>query len=99
MTNVACLKLLIASIGGLTAEERMAGFHEMGSYISQWVTERRSSPGNDLLSKVVTLEIEGRPISDDEAVNYATVILFGGLETVATMMGFFARFLAENPTQ
>ena len=32
------------------------------------------------LSKVVTLEIEGRPISDDEAVSYATVILFGGLE-------------------
>jgi cytochrome P450 len=84
---------------GLTAEERMKGFHEMGSYISQWVTQRRSSPGSDLLSKVVTLEIEGRPISDDEAVNYATVILFGGLETVATMMGFFARFLAENPTQ
>ena len=82
---------------GLTAEERMKGFHEMGAYISQWVIQRRSAPGNDLLSKVVTLEVEGRPISDAEAVNYATVILFGGLETVATMMGFFARFLAENP--
>jgi cytochrome P450 len=83
---------------GRTAEDRMKGFNEMGSYISKWVTQRRSSPGNDLLSEVVTLEIEGRPISDDEAVSYATVILFGGLETVATMMGFFARFLAENPT-
>ena len=59
--------------------------------------KRRASPGKDLLSKVVTLEIDGRPISDAGAVNYATVILFGGLETVATMMGFFARFLAENP--
>jgi len=84
---------------GRAAEVRMAGFREMGEFIAQWVKKRRAAPGTDLLSKVVTLEIEGRPITDEEAVNYATVILFGGLETVATMMGFFARFLAENPAQ
>jgi cytochrome P450 len=84
---------------GKTAEDRMAGFNEMGRYIAGWVRKRREAPGEDLLSKVVTLEIDGRPISDAEAVNYATVILFGGLETVATMIGFFARYLAEHPAQ
>ncbi len=84
---------------GKTAEARMSGFNEMGRYIAGWVHKRRQAPGTDLLSKVVTLEIDGQPISDAEAVNYATVILFGGLETVATMMGFFARYLAENPGQ
>jgi cytochrome P450 len=84
---------------GRTAEVRMEGFREMGTFIAKWVKLRRDAPGDDLLSKVVTLEIEGRPITDEEAVNYATVILFGGLETVATMMGFFARFLADNPNQ
>jgi cytochrome P450 len=75
----------------------MEGFDEMGRYLASWVRKRRERPGRDLLSRVVTLEIDGQPISDAEAVSYATVILFGGLETVATMMGFFARFLAENP--
>ena len=77
---------------GKTAEARMSGFNEMGRYIATWVHKRREAPGTDLLSKVVTLEIDGQPISAAEAVNYATVILFGGLETVATMMGFFARY-------
>ena len=84
---------------GKSAEARMSGFNEMGRYIAKWVHKRREAPGTDLLSKVVTLEIDGQPISDAEAVNYATVILFGGLETVATMMGFFARTLAGNPEQ
>ena len=82
---------------GGSPESQMAGFNEMGEYLATWVRKRREAPGSDLLSKVVTLEVDGKPISDAEAVNYATVILFGGLETVATMMGFFARFLAEHP--
>jgi cytochrome P450 len=91
------LKIAERTNRGRTAEERMRGFNDMGAYISKWVAERRAAPGDDLLSKVVTLEIDGQPISDAEAVSYAAVILFGGLETVATMMGFFARFLAQHP--
>ncbi len=91
------LKVADKTTRGGTVESRMEGFDEMGRYLAGWVRKRRDNPGTDLLSKVVTLEVDGKPISDAEAVNYATVILFGGLETVATMMGFFARFLAESP--
>jgi cytochrome P450 len=91
------LKIAERTNRGRTAEARMKGFNDMGAYISKWVAERRAAPGEDLLSKVVTLKIDGQPISDADAVSYAAVILFGGLETVATMMGFFARFLAEHP--
>lgn len=91
------LRIADKTVRGGSIETRMEGFDEMGRYLASWVRKRRERPGRDLLSRVVTLEIDGQPISDAEAVSYATVILFGGLETVATMMGFFARFLAEHP--
>ena len=42
------------------------------------------------------MDLGGERISEDEAVNYASTVLFGGLDTVASMLGFFARFLAGN---
>jgi len=70
---------------------------DMGAYLNKWVMERRATPGADLLTRLVTVEIDGRRISEAEAINYATLVLFGGLDTVAGMIGFFAKFLAEHP--
>lgn len=69
----------------------------MGAYLQKWVAERRANPGPDLLSRIATVEIDGQAISEDEAIGYATLLLFGGLDTVAGMIGFFTKFLAENP--
>lgn len=38
-----------------------------------------------------------RPITHSEVLGECSNALFGGLDTVAGTMGFFARFLAENP--
>ncbi len=91
------LKLSEETVRGRTGEERLAGVQKMGAYIADWVTKRRAAPGDDLLSQVIGHDVGGKTLTDEEAVNYAAVMLFGGLETVATMMGFFARFLAEHP--
>jgi cytochrome P450 len=70
----------------------------MGAYLFKWIRARRELPGNDLLSKVVNVDIGGERISDAEATSYATLILFGGLDTVASMIAFIALFLAHSPT-
>ena len=69
----------------------------MHGYLSKWVVERRESPGDDLISKVVHAEVDGRPITNAETFALLSLVLFGGLDTVASMMGFIARFLALNP--
>jgi cytochrome P450 len=69
----------------------------MHGYLSKWVAERRVNPGDDLISKVVHAEVDGRPISETETFSLLSLVLFGGLDTVASMMGFIARFLALNP--
>lgn len=77
-------------------ETRTRSRIEMGAYLIKWVRARREYPGEDLLSKLVNVQIGGELISENEAIAYATLVLFGGLDTVAGMIAFIARFLAEN---
>ena len=85
------------SVRGSTAEIRLQAQQEMGGYLIDKIIARREHPGDDLLSKLVNVDVGGQRISEMEAVSYATLVLFGGLDTVAGMIGFIARFLAMNP--
>lgn len=66
-------------------------------YAGRRVAERAANPGDDLISKIATAEIEGRPIAMHEAVGVTTLLLIGGLDTVASMMGHIMQHLATNP--
>lgn len=85
------------SVRGRTAEIRIAAHQKMGGYLLPIVRARRETPGNDLMSKLVNVDVGGGRISEQEAMHYAILVLFGGLDTVAGMIGFIARFLATNP--
>jgi len=61
------------------------------------VEDRRAHPRNDLLGQLIAGKIEGRPINDEELRGTCTLLLGGGLDTVASMLGFIARFLATHP--
>lgn len=91
------LPIAEASVRGRDAETRTRAHHEMGGYLLGTIRARRENPGNDLLSKLVNVDINGSRISEMEAVSYASLVLFGGLDTVAGMIGFIARFLALHP--
>lgn len=91
------LELAENAVRGRTGEIRAQSHQMMGGYLLKWVRERRETPGDDLLSKLVNVDIGGERISEHEAISYASLVLFGGLDTVAGMIGFFARFLAQNP--
>ena len=91
------LPLAEESVRGRDAETRIRSQQAMGGYLIDKIRARRETPGTDLLSKLVNVEIAGERISEPEAVSYASLVLFGGLDTVASMIGFIARFLADNP--
>jgi cytochrome P450 len=78
-------------------EEKKAASKKLGKYIATFISERTASPGTDLISQITQSEVDGRPISAKEALNICVLLLFGGLDTVASQMGFIAKFLAENP--
>jgi cytochrome P450 len=70
---------------------------ESTAYLTGLIEERLRNPGADMISRVVTGKIDGRPMQLDEMVGFCTILFFGGLDTVASMMGFIALFLARNP--
>jgi cytochrome P450 len=68
----------------------------MFSYLRGWIAQRRQTPGDDLISKMAEAKIAGCPITDDAMLSVCTNLLLGGLDTVASMLGFIMKFLAEN---
>lgn len=78
-------------------DERNAARAGMFTYLMEKIEERIANPGEDMISKIVTGTINGRPLTRDEMLGECTVILLGGLDTVASMMGFIANFLAGAP--
>jgi cytochrome P450 len=77
--------------------DRVRAYREIVGYLDAVVRRRALEPGQDLISRILQVKVGDRPISHDEALSEAAMSLFGGLDTVAGTIGFFARFLAEHP--
>lgn len=75
---------------------KMKAFGDMTDYIAKYVDERIANPGDDLISKIANGQVQGRPMTREEILGECTQVLVGGLDTVASMMGFIAAHLAVN---
>ncbi len=82
---------------GATEEERNAASGKLMAYGMQKVAERRANPGTDLISLVAKAEVDGKPIDDFSLTGMILLLLLGGLDTVASTLGFYAQFLATHP--
>lgn len=58
------------------------------------IAERRANPREDLITRLLTLEVEGKPITDELALAYLELLFIAGLDTVANAMTFAVRYLA-----
>jgi cytochrome P450 len=80
-----------------TAEQRGEASRLMMAYLLPVVAQRRAHRSEDLLSAVIHARIGDQSLSDTDLMSMLLVILFGGLDTVASTLGFIANFLAHNP--
>ena len=78
-------------------ETRMRGFAELADYTRAIAKARRSDPGEDLVSALIAADFGGRPLDEIELQGLMTVLMLAGLDTVASMLTFIARFLATIP--
>ena len=65
--------------------------------VREQLEAKRVSPQDDLMSAIVNSEIDGQPIELDVAVNLASTVFLGGLDTLASNIGWTLRHLAEPP--
>lgn len=79
-----------------TGQDAMA---QVFAYFAQLVAERRSNPGEDMISALILGEIDGSRLTDTEVIFNCWLLILGGQETTrnATSGGLLA--LIENPEQ
>jgi cytochrome P450 len=71
----------------------------LAEYMSGYLSSRTGVEGDDLLTRIVNGEIDGRPITPEEALSMSLAVLAAGLDTVANFASFALLFLARNPDQ
>jgi cholest-4-en-3-one 26-monooxygenase len=54
---------------------------ELHSYLNELIERRRQQPGDDIVSQLLVSEIDGRPLTDEELLNYCELIVEAGNET------------------
>ena len=59
--------------------------------------QRRRNPGDDLLSRVVTLEVEGERLDNDELIGVLWNLIGGGLDTTTSLTSLALVHLAQHP--
>ena len=80
-----------------TASERAEAYEWMTGYLNPVIIARRADAGDDLLSTVIHAKPGGVPLGENDLMSMLLTILFGGLDTVASAMGFIADFLSAHP--
>ena len=76
---------------------------EVHEYLSGLLDERRRHPADDMLSSLTQAEISddgrSRPLSHEEAVEFAILLFTAGTETVARLLGWAGLVLGDFPDQ
>lgn len=75
------------------AQQAIAG------YIQQMIAEHRREPRQDMIGNLLTAEIDGRPLTDEEVFDLAFVLFVAGLDTVTMQLSVMAHHLATHPEQ
>jgi cytochrome P450 len=101
--NDKLLGLTFTRSGGEQAQQAMRDFNsvtdEMSAYLAECVRERRQSPRNDLLTRLMEAEVEGDRLTKDEILAFFRLLMFAGQETTTNLLNNAILCLMDNPDQ
>lgn len=59
---------------------------EMFTYFDAKVRTLRRSPGDNVLSRLIQVDLDGRPLTDEELIAFCALLLLGGIHNSAKLM-------------
>jgi cytochrome P450 len=80
-------------------EAAMSGVQAQHDFFLDLVGERRAAPGEDLISALVTADVDGDRLDDDEAAGVCSVLLSAGNLTTTRLLGSLVARLAADPEE
>lgn len=97
------LKLSYTRSGGDEAAQASNEFSavtaEMSAYLAKMIDQRRSSPTDDLLTRLIHAEVDGERLSHEEILGFFQLLVVGGQETTTNLINNAVLCLLENPAQ
>jgi|APSaa5957512535_1039671.scaffolds.fasta_scaffold10786_3 methyl-branched lipid omega-hydroxylase len=82
-----------------TQDDSLAAFFALNDYGEELARERRKAPGDDLLSMLITADVDGEKLTDRDVGIYFQLLITAGFETTASSIAQGMSFLAQHPDQ
>jgi len=79
--------------------EGIAAFAWIRSYFREMIAARRKRPGDDLLSVLLEVELEGERLEETEILSFANLMIVAGNETTTKMLANAVYWLWRHPEQ
>ncbi|WP_419709612.1 cytochrome P450 [Pseudomonas sp. NFX224] len=70
---------------------------EIDEILLDLIAQRKSQPGDDIISILLDADLGDRKLTDDEVLNMASLLFFAGTASTTSMMTYAFMFLAQNP--
>ncbi|HEY3659035.1 MAG TPA: cytochrome P450 [Steroidobacteraceae bacterium] len=77
-------------------ESFLRAMQAMMGYLQERIAERAGGRGEDFISRLLAAQIDNRPTTRHEVLSLTANVMFGGLDTVVSSMGFFMNFLGRH---
>lgn len=78
-------------------EARMPDVMEMAAFFASLIPERRANPGDDLISTLVTAEVDGESLTDEDIAGFSMLLLIAGNETTTNLLSNLLNHAANTP--
>lgn len=78
---------------------RQAAAKALDEYLTELAAQRRAHPTGDLVSQVLAISIDGRPLAATEIKGILYLLFLAGLDTVGSTLSWFFWHLATHPQQ
>lgn len=72
---------------------------EMAAYFGEMIARRRAEPRDDLISHLISAEIDGQGLTPVELIGFCVLLLVAGNETTTNLLGGAVLAFDEHPEQ
>ena len=75
---------------------RLAAMGAVMNRFSQVVADRRVEPKDDIVSKAMKFEVDGKPVTDEDLLSFCLLMFMAGMDTVSVTLGWSFYHMATN---
>ncbi len=91
-------RLLLRDDGSMALPaEAVEGYVELIGYFAADVAKRRAGEGEGLFTDLAAIDVDGRPLTDDELIGFCLLFILAGHETTTKLVANAVELLSRHP--